>query len=222
MLVRISNSNSNSNSEETAAVNESGGKTQSKSREITDNRIRSTIIELYQTIYRESFDCVKDIMDVSDSVELESIDPLTVVQEINGSQGLLYSSLMNEIFAYASYYIIKSGMKNGDEFRRVVLEDGVTPFKDLISDFMRIDGLNSFNLFVTQLLGIVDIDSADYHDSEHVASNYVITQTSVDGDNVYDYINTDYDSAYNNFDDRPCLETEPDKASIIRVNRALD
>jgi hypothetical protein len=189
--------------------------------------IRNTIVQLYQTIYKESFDCVSDYVDIPDDISFTSIDPLALVQEINGSQGLLYSNLMNEVFAYATFYILKNKLKNGTEFRQVVLENGVTPFKDLISEFMDIPNLNSFNLYLTKLLGVTD-KIQNQNDMMHLSNqeadqeaNQESNQESNDYILTDDYINTEYDSSYNNFDDRVYIatDTEPDKGSIIRINR---
>jgi hypothetical protein len=190
-------------------------------KEHVTNSMRNTIVQLYQTIYREAFKGVEDIVDMSSAMSLESIDPLTVVQEINGSQSLLYSNLINEIFAYTSYHIIKNNIKTNHEFRYQVLEDAITPFKDLISRFMNVAGINSFNLYLSQLLNIPD-NSNNANNTEEIDKSYAITQSQdQESDNVCDYINTDYESNYNNFDDKPCFDEDMDndEGSIIRINR---
>jgi Zn-dependent oligopeptidase len=179
--------------------------------------VQKTIIELYQTIHQESFSSVIDIFDIPTDIDLASIDPMAVVLEINGSQGLLYSNLMNEIFAYSCYHILKNKLRTADEFRHVILEDGVTPFRDLISEFMRVPELNSFNLYLTGLIGIPEEQSSGMSITPHTEQH----DTTYDTDNAYDYINTDYDSTLNHFDDKPVATdlTEEDQGSIIRIRR---
>jgi hypothetical protein len=180
--------------------------------------VRNTIIELYQTIYHESFAGVADILDMPEDITMASIDPLTLVLEINGSQALLYSNLMNEIFAYACFHILKNQLKTSDEFRSIILEDGVTPFRDLISEFMNVPNLNSFNLYLTDLVGIAEEHKSGMSITPHTDQTDMTYHTE---DNAYDYVNTDYDSTFNHFDDKPMDETagDDDKGSIIRINK---
>jgi Zn-dependent oligopeptidase len=184
--------------------------------------VKNTVIQLYQTIHREAFSSVSDIIEMSDDMALASIDPLAIVLEINGSQGLLYSNLMNEIFAYTCYHILKSGLKTPDEFRHNVLEDGITPFKDLISDFISVQGLNSFNLFLTGMLGLPDERQSQALQDGLSITPHTDQADMIETDNAYDYVNTDYDSNFNFFDDKLGIteETEQDRGSIIRINRA--
>jgi hypothetical protein len=191
---------------------------QQKKPEEIETSIRETVVQLYQTIYRESFSNVTDILEIPEDMAMASIDPLAVVLEINGSQGLLYSNLMNEIFAYSCYHILKNGLKTPDEFRHEILEDGVTPFKDLISGFIRVPGLNSFHLYLTGMIGLPD----EQKDLQRGLSATHTDQTDMmETDNAYDYINTEYDSHFNHFDDKPLMTeaTEEDKGSIIHINR---
>jgi hypothetical protein len=178
--------------------------------------VRNTIIELYQTIYHESFAGVADILDMPEDITMASIDPLTLVLEINGSQALLYSNLMNEIFAYACFHILKNQLKTSDEFRSIILEDGVTPFRDLISEFMNVPNLNSFNLYLTDLVGIAEEQKSGMSITPHTDQTDMTYHTE---DNAYDYVNTDYDSTFNHFDDKPMDTENDDRGSIIRINR---
>lgn len=175
----------------------------SKTENVVDQSA-GVIIDLYNAVYRESFESCHTVVDVATRTP---IDPLVIVQEINGNQGLVYSTIMNEIFSYASYYILKNGIRSPREFRTMVLEDGITPIRDSISDFMNC-GVNSFQLYTNQLLNIQD---------------YTITPSEYGSNNSTDEvrgINTEYDSNVNHFDDRDYVtETEGDVGSIIRVNR---
>lgn len=199
--------------------------------EDVSDSVKNTIVQLYQTIYKESFGNVSDYLNIPEDITLASVDPLNLVQEINGAQGLLYSNLMNEIFAYSTYHILKNKLKSGNEFRKIVLENGVTPFKDLISEFLSVPNLNSFNLYLTKLLGIVNHGSNDLNKSNKANRNDGIQSDQIDygltdnniNSNINSNINTEYDSSYNNFDDKvhpdSDAETEMDKGSIIRINR---
>ena len=182
-----------------------------------DRDIRKVVVELYQTIYRESFTGMEDILDIPEDLAMASIDPLAVVLEINGSQGMLYSNLMNEIFSYSCYHILKHNLKTADEFRHLILEDGVTTFKDLVSEFIAVPGINSFNLYITGLLGILEKTSGTGMSITPHTDQMIDTDLQTD----LDYINTDYDSNFNHFDDKPVMTevTEEDQGSIIRIRR---
>lgn len=119
---------------------------------ITKGNVGNDIINIYRDIYKEIMNPLTNIM----NVEIDSIDPLTIIQEINNSQGMLYANLMNEIFAYASYWIIKQD-KNAD-FKNCVLSDAITNYRDLVRTFLkRIDNnTNCFSLYIKNVIKVDD------------------------------------------------------------------
>lgn len=113
-----------------------------------NGNVSNDILDTYKDIYKEIMSPLADIMDI----EIDCIDPLTIIQEINNSQSMLYANLMNEIFAYASYWIIKQN-KNAD-FRNCVLNDGITNYRDLVRMFLkRMDtNTNCFSLYIKNVI----------------------------------------------------------------------
>ena len=84
-------------------------------------------------------------------------EPSMLIQEINGEQGLLYSNLMNEIFAYATFWIVKSMSVNGsdmivDKFRVSLMDNGVDNYRELIRNFLKSANVNSFSLYIKNVI----------------------------------------------------------------------
>jgi hypothetical protein len=148
------------------------------------------ILNTYKDVYKEIMDPLSDIMDV----DIAHIDPLTIIQEINNSQSMLYANLMNEIFAYASYWIIKHNKSR--DFRSCVLSDGTTNYRDLVRMFLKkMDpSTNCFSLYVKN---VIKVDEC--------------TEDNVDNDIITEDINY--------FDDN-LSDHEPDKEEIIQINRS--
>ena len=119
----------------------------------TRGEANKEIFETYKNIYMEVMEPVSNVIDI----DIDKIDPAVVIQEINGSQGVLYSNLMNEIFAYATYWIIKnkSTVRNKDivsEFRKTILDNGVDSYRELIRTFLKNSDTNCFTLYVTNVI----------------------------------------------------------------------
>lgn len=134
-----------------------------------DNNVDTSnvILETYKEIHKEIMSPIENIfMD-----NIEYIDPMTIIQEINNSQGVLYAYLMNEIFAYTSYWIIKE--KKETDFRECVLNNGVDNYRDLVRNFLNKININCFTLFVKNVIKtdlIEDFITEDinyFDDNEH-------------------------------------------------------
>jgi hypothetical protein len=149
---------------------------------------KEEIIETYKGVYEEAFKPVGDVF-LADSVK---IDPHVIVQEINGSQGVLYSNLINEIFAYATFWAIKNSAKINinrekidgvGEFRRIVLNNGVDNYRDLIRSFLKKMDVKCFSLYMKN---VIKTDSVDDYVTEDV--NYFDERYNPDGDEDQDGI----------------------------------
>ncbi|VBB17821.1 hypothetical protein YASMINEVIRUS_284 [Yasminevirus sp. GU-2018] len=149
------------------------------------------IVETYRGIFGEVMNPVSNMIDTN----IKHIDPLTIIQEINGSQGVLYSNLINEIFAYATFWIIKNRSTAKDntivsEFRKTVLSNGVVNYRELIRNFLKYADVNCFTLYIKNVIKLDIID------------DYVTEDTNCfeEGDDTGD-------------------DTSDDKEAIIQINR---
>lgn len=105
------------------------------------------IIETYKNIYNEAMNQISDIF----LLDPDTIDPSTMIQELTSSHGLLYANLMNEIFAYATYYLLKNTKQYPNiisEFRKNVLDNGIDSYRDLIRNFLKKLDINCFTLYI--------------------------------------------------------------------------
>ena len=134
-----------------------------------NGNVSNDILNTYKDIYKEIMNPLASIMDIN----IDHIDPLTIIQEINNSQSMLYANLMNEIFAYASYWTMKQNNKNVD-FRNSVLSDGITNYRDLVRTFLKkMDGnTNCFSLYIKNVIKADDsieeiTEDTNYFDENH-------------------------------------------------------
>lgn len=131
------------------------------------NNADDEIIQTYQNIYKEYMLVVSDMIDINDV----SIDPIVIINEINGTQGILYSNLVNEIFAYATYFIIKNDDKQKNEFIKNVLSNGVTNYRELIRNFLnKSSNISCFDIFVKNIIkntiDIFETEGVNYFEEE--------------------------------------------------------
>lgn len=120
----------------------------------TKGNANDEIYETYKEIFMEIMEPVSDVFDSN----IEHIDPTVIIQEINSSQGVLYSNLMNEIFAYATYWIIKYKSIQNKEivstFRKTLLDNGVDNYRELIRKFLKHSDDNCFSLYIKNVIKI--------------------------------------------------------------------
>lgn len=138
----------------------------------TKGDANNEIFETYKGIFKEVMDPVSNILDTN----INKIDPSVIIQEINSSQGVLYSNLINEIFAYATYWIIKSkSIKNKNiiaEFRKTILDNGVDNYRDLIRMFLKHLETNCFSLYVTNVIKINVFDEYATEDTNNFEEDH--------------------------------------------------
>ena len=126
------------------------------------------ILKTYKDIFTESMSHVSDIF----TSHVDNIDPSTMIQEITNSHGVLYSNLMNEIFAYATYWIIKEKYNKKDfliidEFRACVLNNGVDNYRDLVRTFLKKIDVNCFSLYIKNVIKTNSIDDCITEDTNY-------------------------------------------------------
>ena len=136
---------------------------------------KNDILNLYRKIYDE-FLCTASDRLISN---ISYIDPLILVQEINGSQGVLYANLMNEIFAYASYYIIKNQPNN--DFKKSVLFNSIDNYRIIVSNFLNTMNINCYQLYIKDVLKIDDPDEYITEDTNKFDDHDYDSDTDVDG-----------------------------------------
>jgi hypothetical protein len=153
--------------------------------------------EIY-TIYKEGFKNLFNV--VSNYIDIDSfgLEPITMVPEINGEQGLLYSNLMNEIFAYATFWIVKTMSSNGsdmfiDNFRKILMDNGVDNYRELIREFLKLADVDSFSLYTKN---VIKCDTSQDYLTEDVS--YFADNGGIDDD---DDDNNDGDGDGDNDDD---------------------
>lgn len=110
--------------------------------------VSEIIIQTYQNIYQEIMEYLSDIM----KNNIENIFPISIVQEINTSQGFLYANLINEIFAYGSYWIIKNNKDH--DFRNCVLNNAVDNYRELIRTFLKKSDINYVELYMNNIIRV--------------------------------------------------------------------
>ena len=117
------------------------------------NKTSPEIFQTYQNIFEELMQPIYLLY----NIKIQHIDPLLIIQEINSFQGLLYSNLMNDIFAYGSYWIIKN--KNyGNVFRSTILNNGTDNYRELIRNFLSTHNINCFTLFSNNIIKIESVN----------------------------------------------------------------
>lgn len=135
------------------------------------NKTAPEILKTYQDIFAELMEPIYLLY----NIKISHIDPLLIVQEINSFQGLLYSNLMNDIFAYGSFWIIKN--KNyGHIFRSTILNNGTDNYRELIRNFLSTHNINCFTLFSNNIIKIESVnmytDKNSFEEIEDVEGIY--------------------------------------------------
>jgi Zn-dependent oligopeptidase len=137
----------------------------------TKGDANNEILETYKNIFKEVMEPISDIFETN----INKIDPNVVIQEINSSQAVMYSNLMNEIFAYATYWIIKNKSVNNKnivtEFRKTILDNGVDNYRELIRIFLKKSEINCFSLYVTNVIKTNMIDEYVTEDTNYFEDN---------------------------------------------------
>ena len=140
-----------------------------------EKQMEQLILELYQTTHREIMEPVKSMFHIIPN----DIDPIAIAQQVNNTHGLLYSNIMNEIFAYCAYWLIC--FKGCLTFREEVLTDGTTSFKELVRNFIKKADINCFDLYIRDVVRSNPLE--DYVSED---ANYFEANDSDDSDDYED------------------------------------
>jgi hypothetical protein len=147
---------------------------------------------LYKQIYKNIFSSQKDIYNIN----IDSIHPIVVLQEINGSETSLYENIIVEILSYSVFNLIK--LKEGKKYTKILSRAGSDKFKDSLNKFVKKIGDN-YTLYLQELIGYNEID----------------TELNMQIKNV-NSVNNSTDTG-NYFDDRTL-----DQEDIIIIDRKLE
>jgi len=108
-------------------------------------------------------------------IEIYGINQNVIVQEINGSEGLLYGNILSDILAYAIFTMIKND--NGTNFLDSVLKHNTLSNRNLLHKF--ISGVNKdiFDTYINELIDYKEIDTEMNIHINNVAGNE--TETNI-------------------------------------------
>lgn len=108
---------------------------------------------LYKNIYKNIFSSQKDDLNVN----IENINPMVLMQEINGTEGYVYQNILVEIFSYGVFNLIKNDKKNIDTYIKILMKGRSDIFKELLSKFInKIE--NNYNLYLQEVNGNNEIN----------------------------------------------------------------
>jgi hypothetical protein len=116
------------------------------------------IVQLYNDIFNKTMKTISDLL----SLPYPYLPPNLIVQEINNFQGVYYSSITTNIFAYSLYWLITND--NNDLFNNTILFNGNDYYGKLISDILSKTNIDCFTLYLSNYLEIVNAsdDSVEY------------------------------------------------------------
>lgn len=179
-------------------------------KDISKNKeqVDEIIIKIYTDIFKEIMEPLANLLNIN----ITDIDPLTIVQEIGESKGVLYSNLMNEIFAYSAFYIIKNN--NKADFRKNVMENSLEPYRNLVRNFIETLNQNAFNLYVKDVLKIINI-STIIDDCITEDTNYFDDKESDDESDIDQIIQFDKKiECINTFNDQKKISIKPKQINM--------
>ncbi len=113
--------------------------------EIASNKnedIGAAILKLYSEIMAKNLAMIGDKFDMT----TKYIPPRVIIQLINQSQGLLYSNIINDIFGYTTFCLIKRNANN--RFCETVLANVTSTYRELIQDFIKKSNANWIDSYI--------------------------------------------------------------------------
>lgn len=107
---------------------------------------------IYQQIYKNILGPQQDIFDI----DIQTMHPIVILQEINGSETSVYENILVEILSYSVYSLIKN--KEGKKYIKILSKVNTNSFKDLLNQFTSKIGDN-YSLYLHELIGYDEIDT---------------------------------------------------------------
>lgn len=119
---------------------------------LIENNSSAILLNLYKKIYAD----IMLSINVNFNTNINGIHPNVIIQEINGTEGLLFSNIICEIISFSIYHIIKHNKNH--TFVNDVLKNNTEILKTAIYKFIR-QIKNSYMLYIQELIGYSDIDT---------------------------------------------------------------
>lgn len=143
---------------------------------LEDNSLLSSsiLLKVYKKIYH-------DVMFSNESIinlDVTGISPTVIFQEINGSEGSLYSSILTEILSFSVYSSIKNN--KGKEFINNIICSDNKKLKELLYKFITDMPENSYDLYLKEVIGHDEIDTElNILQNEKIKNtNAILTETN--------------------------------------------
>jgi hypothetical protein len=152
------------------------------------------LLSLYKKIYNDVMSSLSEYV----NIDVENINHHVIIQELNGSEGLLYSNILCEILSYSIYQSIKHG--NGIIFVNTVLTNNATSLRKLLYSFIENSDEDSYDMYLQEIIGFNEIDTRNKH------KRVTISESSN---------NTNY------FDDDDTETHSDDVENVIHIDRTL-
>jgi hypothetical protein len=96
---------------------------------LNDKYIDNFLINAYLDIYKTYFP-------YHNYEQIQSINPLTLINEINSNQGNMYSQILNELFGFCCYHQIINENK-GIEFRKLFFDITQNSYENKLSEYLK-------------------------------------------------------------------------------------
>jgi hypothetical protein len=97
-------------------------------------------------------------------LNINGISPSTIIQEINGSDGIIYGNILTEILSYSIYSIIRNNTSDAMKFIKNVIHACETNTYDInikkfLFSFINKLSKNCYDLYLQDVIGYNEIDT---------------------------------------------------------------
>lgn len=147
--------------------------------ENNQNSKGNIIKTVYKKIYGEIMSSQNDIINLN----INGINPLSIYQEINGSEGTLYGSLLTEMLSFSVFSLIKNG--NGKNFLLNVINSEYGKMKKNVYKFISALGEDGYYIYLQKLIGYNEIDTEINMNNMNNMNNIKTKCTSNSDNNYY-------------------------------------
>lgn len=125
---------------------------------------------LYKRVYSDVMSSQQDIL----NLDIIGINPTTIYQEINGSEGIVYGNVLTEILSFGVYHSIRNG--GGSQFLQTVIKSDPDKLKKILDEYIsKVDGNSGYNIYLHEIIGFNEIKTDIKSKSK---SNVLLTESS--------------------------------------------
>jgi hypothetical protein len=111
----------------------------------------------------------------NNNLNTNGINPTNIIQEINGSEGILYTDMLTEILSYGVYTLIKKG--KGEYFINNVLGKKNGDMRSNIRVFLSTLDSDSYYLYLQEIIGYNEIDTEINKNIKYSNIDQILTET---------------------------------------------